>query len=261
MKTIAIIPARFASSRFPGKPLADIAGKTMIERVYRQVEKAALVQLVYVATDNEDIARCVRSFGGNVCLTDPDIPNGTLRCWEAYKTIVSQSGRCDVMLNVQGDEPLLNPESLDSLVSVFEDAGMGIASLRKKIGLPQELFDPNVVKVVTDKQDNALYFSRLPIPYQRDLALRNGITDDSAMEWMARTDYYKHVGIYAFRPEILSELVGLSAGILESSESLEQLRWLENSYPIRMRTTSYESLSVDVPEDIEKILASGLLVD
>lgn len=259
MKTLAIIPARYSSSRFPGKPLADIGGLPMVQRVYEQVSKCAMIDMVYVATDDERIADCVGSFGGNVCMTEPDIPNGTLRCWEAYKKIVSEIGRQDVMVNVQGDEPLLDPQALCSLLSVFEDMNVGIATLRKKITMHQELFDPNVVKVVVDRNEDALYFSRLPVPYQRDMALKLGITEASALQWMSTCSYYKHVGIYAFRPEILSDLVELPSGILENSESLEQLRWLENGYKVKVKETSFESLSVDVPEDIEKILQLGVL--
>lgn len=257
MKVVAIIPARYASSRFPGKPLADIGGKPMIRRVYEQVSRCVKVGSVYVATDDDRIADCVRGFGGNVCMTDPAVPNGTLRCWAAYRQIVSVTGMQDVLVNVQGDEPMLDPQALCSLLSVFEDKDTGIATLRKKIVSAGELFDPNVVKVVVDKDENALYFSRLPLPYQRELP--GSFSEETAGHWLERCDYFKHVGLYAFRPEILSELVRLEPSPCERAENLEQLRWIESGYRVRAKETDYESYSVDVPADIEKIISLNVL--
>lgn len=260
MKTIAIIPARYASTRFPGKPLADIGGMPMIRRVYGQVSRCALINRVFVATDDVRIADCVRSFGGEVCMTSDRLPNGTLRCWEAYAHVVRSIGKFDVLVNVQGDEPFLDPQALVSLLESFRMKEVGIATLKKKITRPEELFDTNVVKVVSGKTGKAAYFSRFPVPFQRDIPFSGQDKDDIlARKWMERTDYYKHVGIYAFRPEVLAGLVGFVSGNWEEAEKLEQLRWIENGYDVYVKETSYESISVDVPSDIDKIRRLDLL--
>ncbi len=252
MKTIAIIPARYGSSRFPGKPLADIGGKPMVRRVYEQVSRCALVDAVFVATDDERIARCVEDFGGKACMTSPELPNGTSRCWQAYQKVVRSIGRFDVLLNVQGDEPFIEPQALVSLLELFNDRAVGIATLKKKISLPEELFDANVVKVLSGKDGKAACFSRFPLPFQRDLPFERD--RETALRWMERADYFKHVGIYAFRPEVLTDLVELPSGKWEEAEKLEQLRWMENGYVVHVRETAYESLSVDTPSDIRKIM-------
>ena len=240
MKTIAIIPARYASTRFPGKPLVDIGGQTMIERVYRQVQQAR-VQEVVVATDDERIAEAVRQFGGRVEMTAADHPSGTDRCAEVAARF---SGAFDVVVNVQGDEPFINPEQIDLVCAPFAHPEVEIASLCKRITHESELYNPNVVKVVSGTTGDAICFSRLPLPY-----LRN-IPDN---EWLSQGMHYKHLGVYAFRLPVLQELTRLPQGKLELAESLEQLRWLENGYRIRMCETTHETLAIDTPADLDHV--------
>ena len=229
LRFVAIIPARYASTRFPGKPLVDIGGKTMIQRVYDQVSK--VLDDVYVATDDKRIFDKVRSFGGKVIMTSDAHRSGTDRCYEAFTKLEDWF---DVVINVQGDEP-------------FADDETQIATLVKKItdkdGV-EVLFNPNSPKVVIDKQNNALYFSRSPIPYKRGSDEKN---------WMAEHDYYKHVGVYAYRSEVLSQIVQMPPSKLELAESLEQLRWLENGLKIKAGFTDVETVGIDTPEDLEKI--------
>ena len=249
MKAIAVIPARYGSSRFEGKPLADIMGKSMIRRVYEQVMQCKGLAGVWVATDDERIAAHLESFGARYCLTSPDLPNGTQRCYRAYAdTIRPAIGEVDVIVNVQGDEPFIAPQALETVVKAFEEgADKDIVTLVKRITEPEFLFDPNVVKAVRAKDGRALYFSRQAIPFQRDLAQ----TDAAA--WLRTTPYFKHIGLYAYRSAVLAELTALETGRLEKAESLEQLRWLENGYAIYGYETDYESVSVDRPEDIETL--------
>ena len=242
LRFVAIIPARYASTRFPGKPLVDIGGKTMIQRVYDQVSK--VLDDVYVATDDKRIFDKVRSFGGKVIMTSDAHRSGTDRCYEAFTKL---DDWFDVVINVQGDEPFIQPEQIEALKNCFADEETQIATLVKKItdkdGV-EVLFNPNSPKVVLDKQNNALYFSRSPIPYKRGSDEKN---------WMAEHDYYKHVGVYAYRSEVLSQIVQMPPSKLELAESLEQLRWLENGLKIKAGFTDVETVGIDTPEDLEKI--------
>ena len=242
LRFVAIIPARYASTRFPGKPLVDIGGKTMIQRVYDQVSK--VLDDVYVATDDQRIFDKVRSFGGKVIMTSDAHRSGTDRCYEAFTKL---DDWFDVVINVQGDEPFIQPEQIEALKNCFADDETQIATLVKKItdkdGV-EVLFNPNSPKVVIDKQNNALYFSRSPIPYKRGSDEKN---------WMAEHDYYKHVGVYAYRSEVLSQIVQMPPSKLELAESLEQLRWLENGLKIKAGFTDVETVGIDTPEDLEKI--------
>ena len=242
LRFVAIIPARYASTRFPGKPLVDIGGKTMIQRVYDQVSKE--LDDVYVATDDQRIFDKVLSFGGKVIMTSDAHRSGTDRCYEAFTKLEDWF---DVVINVQGDELFIQPEQIEALKNCFADDETQIATLVKKItdkdGV-EVLFNPNSPKVVIDKQNNALYFSRSPIPYKRGSDEKN---------WMAEHDYYKHVGVYAYRSEVLSQIVQMPPSKLELAESLEQLRWLENGLKIKAGFTDVETVGIDTPEDLEKI--------
>ena len=242
LRFVSIIPARYASTRFPGKPLVDIGGKTMIQRVYDQVSK--VLDDVYVATDDQRIFDNVRSFGGKVIMTSDAHRSGTDRCYEAFTKL---DDWFDVVINVQGDEPFIQPEQIEALKNCFADEETQIATLVKKIterdGV-EVLFNPNSPKVVIDKQNNALYFSRSPIPYKRGSDEKN---------WIAEHDYYKHVGVYAYRSEVLSQIVQMPPSKLELAESLEQLRWLENGLKIKAGFTEVETVGIDTPEDLEKI--------
>ena len=242
LRFVAIIPARYASTRFPGKPLVDIGGKTMIQRVYDQVSK--VLDDVYVATDDKRIFDKVRSFGGKVIMTSDAHRSGTDRCYEAFTKL---DDWFDVVINVQGDEPFIQPEQIEALKNCFADDETQIATLVKKItdkdGV-EVLFNPNSPKVVIDKQNNALYFSRSPIPYKRGTDEKN---------WIAEHDYYKHVGVYAYLSEVLSQIVQMPPSKLELAESLEQLRWLENGLKIKAGFTDVETVGIDTPEDLEKI--------
>lgn len=241
--TLILIPARYASTRFPGKPLVDIAGKPMIRHVY---EKAVAVsEYVYVATDDKRIYNAVTAFGGRAVMTSEAHRSGTDRCYEAYTKVKKMLHRdFDVVVNVQGDEPFIVPEQIESLIVRFEEPAVQIATLAKPFGDDDEIFDPNKVKVVFSVNRTALYFSRNPIPYCR------GVERDA---WLAKTPYYKHVGMYAYRPEILKAITSIPQGVLEQAESLEQLRWLENGYTIAVSITDHESIGIDSPEDLEKL--------
>lgn len=248
-KFIAIIPSRYGSSRFPGKPLADIAGKPMIQRVYEQVIQA--VDDAWVATDDERIAATVRSFGGNVVMTSADHRSGTDRCAEAVQNVSRETGTSfEVVINVQGDEPFIHPQQITLLQQPFiEDPKTEIATLIQQIHDTEVLLNVAEAKVVLDIHGNALYFSRLPIPM-------NFRAEQS--EWIRIFSYYAHVGIYAYRSDILEKLSDLPEGILEQAESLEQLRWLENGYKIKTVQTDHVSVCIDTPEDLKKILSEGI---
>lgn len=247
MRTMAIIPTRYASSRLPGKPLLEIKGKTMIERVYDQVSACIDVDYACVATDDARIFSHVKSFGGNVCMTSSDIDNGSSRCLSAYTILQeTQALEADVIVNVQGDEPFVSPQAISSLIECFSQTDVQIASLAKKIEDEKLLKDPNVVKLVKSKNGFALYFSRQVIPFNRN------VKDE--VEWLKHTDYYKHIGLYAYRPNTLAELVKLHPSSLENAEKLEQLRWIENDFRIFVKETTYESISVDTIEDLEYII-------
>lgn len=243
MQFIGIIPARYASSRFPGKPLAIIKGKSMIQRVYEQASKAKSLSEVFVATDDKRIYEHVQSFGGKVLMTDTNHPSGTDRCNQVVNHLLSLGKSYDVVINIQGDEPYINPIQIDQLSEAFMEAETEIATLIKPIRNADELNNPNVVKVVRQKNGKALYFSRFPIPFNRG----------NASEIFETTEYFKHLGIYAYRSEILTQICALPKSKLEEAESLEQLRWLENGYGIQTKITDFESFAVDSPEDLLKL--------
>ncbi len=244
MEFIGIIPARYASSRFPGKPLAEIRGKTMIERVYTQVSKS--LAEVCVATDDTRIADAVKAFGGNVVMTSPDHKSGTDRCHEAY---VNTGSKADVVINIQGDEPFIDPEQIEAIKGCFADSSTGIATLvrpfRKEKGF-EALFDPNTPKVTFDDRMHALYFSRSIIPYVRNYPWQ---------EWLDHAQFYTHIGMYAFRASVLAEIVTLPQSSLELAESLEQLRWLQAGYKIKVAISECETIGIDTPADLEAAVA------
>lgn len=246
---LGLIPARYASTRFPGKPLADIGGKPMIQRVYERVSEA--LGTAAVATDDTRIARAVEAFGGRVVMTSTSHRSGTDRCAEAASKVEAEDGRSyDVVVNIQGDEPFIRPEQVRLLMSAFDDADVQIATLVKRADSDQDLFNPNKPKVVLGAGGNALYFSRQPIPYLRG---------ESEHDWLSRRTYWNHIGLYAYRTSVLHELTKLAPGDLEQAESLEQLRWLENGYSIRALATELESLSIDTPQDLEELRHRGLI--
>ncbi|WP_257656917.1 3-deoxy-manno-octulosonate cytidylyltransferase [Parapedobacter lycopersici] len=240
-KIIAIIPARYASSRFPGKPLVDIAGKSMIRRVYEQVQQCKHLNEVVVATDDSRIFDHVRAFGGRVMMTAATHQSGTDRCAE----VVAAHTGFDLAINIQGDEPFIHPDQLDLVVSCLTKPGVQIATLIKKITASEELFNTNSPKVVVDVNGRALYFSRQAIPFQR------GVPPE---DWLQSHSYFKHIGIYGFRTNILAQLTALPVSPLEGTEMLEQLRWLENGYPIQTAETTHETIGIDNPEDVERVL-------
>ena len=241
MKVIGIIPSRYASTRFPSKPLAMIKGKTMIQRVWEQAWKSKL-DAVVVATDDMRIADEVLKFGGQYVLTDPNHRSGTDRCREALYML---EGQYDAVVNIQGDEPFINPAQINQVIELIGRDDTQLASLAKRIEDEDELFSPNVVKVVMDKQSNALYFSRNPIPFMRNL---------DHDKWLQNGEFYKHIGLYAYKTETLCQIAEMQSTALEMAESLEQLRWLENGLRIRMGITQLESLSIDTQEDYEKAM-------
>lgn len=240
---LGVIPARYASTRFPAKMLADIAGKAMIERVYEQATKAQKLSKVIVATDHEAIAEKVLTFGGEVVMTSVHHQSGTDRCAEAWKC---QQTSFSHLINIQGDEPFIKPEQIDLLATILQEENVEIATLAIQLHESARLFDPNVVKVVRDLRGNALYFSRHPIPFCRNA---------SQEDWLGKFTYLQHVGLYGYRVDVLEKITQLSPSSLEKAESLEQLRWLENGFQIRVGITTHESFGIDVPEDIEKVLA------
>lgn len=243
MQAIGVIPARYASTRFPGKPLVRIGDKTMIERVYRQAEKASLLSEVWVATDDERIFDHVKSFGGKVQMTSNLHASGTDRCAEVARHLPNAG----IFINIQGDEPFIVPAQIDKVVQLLlHYEAFSIGTLVKRIEKPEELFNPNVVKAVFSEQGKALYFSRSTIPYLRGVA---------EADWMAYGVFYKHIGLYGYRRETLLQLADLPSGKLERTESLEQLRWLEHGYAIGIAETELETAGIDTPEDLEKSLA------
>lgn len=241
MKKIAIIPARYASTRFPGKPLVDIKGKPMVQHVYDTAVASGIFDKVIVATDDARIVNAVEAFGGNVALTSEDHQSGTDRCGEVVQNLNEEF---DIVINIQGDEPFIHVEQLQQLVSLFENPNTQIATLKKKLSSIDDVHNPNVVKVVAAEDKRALYFSRNPIPFTRGI---------EKSEWLDHHNYYKHLGIYGYRSEILLEVIKLEPSTLEVCESLEQLRWLQNSYSIFIDETQHESIGIDTPEDLEKI--------
>lgn len=235
MNIIGIIPARYGSTRFPGKPLTDIGGKSMIQRVYEQSLKCKSLKMVIVATDDERIAEHVKKFGGDVSMTSSDHQSGTDRCAEVLKNI---KGSFDVVINIQGDEPFIDPAQIELVANCFNGNETQIATLIKKTVSEEEIKNPNVVKVIRDKWHNAIYFSRSPIPYRRNP--------------QAIIQYYKHIGIYGYRSDCLLHITKLDPGTFETAESLEQLRWIENGIRIRVKETEMETISIDTPDDLKK---------
>jgi len=243
VKTLGVIPARFAAQRFPGKPLARIAGKSLVQRVCEQAAKATRLDKVVVATEDTRILEAVEAFGGDAMLTSPECATGTDRVAE-----VARQYECDLVLNIQGDEPLMRPEMIDQLVAGMQaspDCPMG--TLARPIESPSVLENPNVVKVVVARNGNGLYFSRSTIPYVRDA--KRGAPE----EWLKQAAFYKHLGIYAFRKDFLLKFVQWPSGELEKAEKLEQLRALENGFAIKVWITPYDSIGVDRPEDVETV--------
>lgn len=246
MKYIGIIPARYASTRFPGKPLAMLGGKTVIQRVYEQVSK--VLNDAYVATDDQRIFDAVEAFGGKVVMTSPNHKSGTDRIEEAVQKI---GGDYDVVVNIQGDEPFIQQSQIETVCRCFEDADTQIATLGKPFTAEQPLSaleNPNSPKLVVDNRGYALYFSRSIIPFLR------GIDRE---QWMGKFPFMKHIGLYAYRTEVLHEITQLPQSSLELAESLEQLRWLQNGYRIKVGTTEIETVGIDTPEDLER--AEGMI--
>lgn len=239
---LGVIPARYASTRFPAKPLADLGGKSMIRRVYEQVKKSKHIMDVVVATDHPEIYNHVKQFGGNVCMTKESHVSGTDRCYEA---LALQQKEFAYVINIQGDEPFIQPEQIDLLAGLL-DGKTEIATLVKKIEEQEQLFNSNVVKAVVAENRTALYFSRSPIPHVRNA---------QESEWLSKNTFYKHIGMYAYRSDILKQLTGLPISSLEKAESLEQLRWLENGFKISVVETQTETIGIDTPLDLEKALA------
>lgn len=240
-KFIGIIPARYASTRFPGKPLQKICGKSMIQRVYEQV--SAVLPLVYVATDDQRIYDAVEAFGGKVVMTSENHKSGTDRCFEAYQKI---GGGKEIVINIQGDEPFIQTSQIETLCRCFDDKKTQIATLVKpfeeKDGT-EALFNPNSPKVLISPNDEAIYFSRSVIPYFRG---------EKEEDWLKKHTYYKHIGLYAYKGDVLAEITQLPQSKLEKVESLEQLRWIENGYRIKVGQTMVETIGIDTPEDLEK---------
>jgi 3-deoxy-manno-octulosonate cytidylyltransferase (CMP-KDO synthetase) len=237
-RILGVIPARFASSRFPGKSLALIAGKPMVQHVFERASKARYITRLTIATDDERIAAAARRFGAPVTMTRSDHSTGTDRVAE-----VASADAAELIVNIQGDEPLIDPEAIDAaILSVLDDECAQMGTLKKRIDDPREVANPNVVKVVTDFQGKAIYFSRLPVPYVRE--------QDAEASRLVR---FKHIGLYVYRRDLLMSYSDLPVGPLERAERLEQLRALENGYSIRVVETDYESLGVDTPEDFDRV--------
>ena len=238
MKFVAIIPARYASTRFPGKPLAVLGGKTVIQRVYEQVSR--VLDEAYVATDDERIFQAVEAFGGKAVMTRTDHKSGTDRIQEAATKIGTDA---DVIINVQGDEPFIQPSQIETLMHLFDDPTTQIGTLGKPFESMDAVENPNSPKIVTDNRGFALYFSRSVIPY---------IRGKERGEWFGEYPFLKHLGIYAYRREVLAEVTRLPQSSLEKAESLEQLRWLQNDYRIRVGLTDVETVGIDTPEDLQR---------
>ncbi|MBF0465690.1 MAG: 3-deoxy-manno-octulosonate cytidylyltransferase [Nitrospirae bacterium] len=243
-----IIPARYGASRFPGKPLALICGKPMIEHVYERAKRAHSASAVFVATDNAKIYDTVVGFGGAAIMTKETHATGTDRIAEAARDLPFT-----VIVNVQGDEPLIEPDMIDSVIELMQDDRASMGTLKKKITTPCDIFDPNIVKVVTDSEGFALYFSRSTIPYLRDVFDGKSTLDSMDAIDSSGIQYYKHIGIYGYKKEVLLRLSELPESELEKAEKLEQLRALTNGYGIKVGETSFDTIAVDRPEDIGKV--------
>ena len=246
MKVLGIIPARYASSRFPGKPLIDLKGKTMIQRVYEGAKISTRITEVIVATDDQRIYDEVVRFGGKAMMTNENHPSGTDRCAE----VLSRLGETvDYVVNIQGDEPFIEPAQLEEVAAGFS-SGAPILTLIKKITDSETLFNINTPKVVCDEEGNALYFSRQTIPFLRGV---------EPADWLNKHTFFKHIGLYAYRADILPGLSALKPTSLELAESLEQLRWVQNGIRIKAIETQFETIGIDSPADIEKIQKMGLI--
>ena len=243
MKIIGIIPSRYASTRFPGKPLANIDGKAMVQRVYEQASKSISLNEVVVATDDQRIVDCVTGFGGKVMTTKDYHQNGTERCGE-----VADQYPADYYINIQGDEPFIHPEQIDTLANLL-DGKTQLGTLVKKVDDASLLKNPNVMKVVVNSNQEAMYFSRSCVPFLRDFEFS---------DWLNHHDFFKHIGIYGYRSDVLREIIQLKTSSLEAAESLEQLRWLENGYTIKVAKTEFESMGIDTPEDLEQAIKQKL---
>lgn len=254
MPAIVVIPSRYASTRFPGKPLCLLLGKPMIEHVYGRARRASLARTVVVATDDARISAAVEGFGGVAVMTSPDHRSGTDRIAEAIERFEAAAG-CDIIVNVQGDEPMIAPEMVDEVIRLMDDGRACLATLVKRIEDPREVGDPNVVKAVFDEEGFALYFSRAPIPYHRDLFGAGAFPGLPGLpgEGAGAVRMYKHIGIYAYRREVLLSLAKLPPSPLEEREKLEQLRALEKGLKIKIKETQFETIGVDTPEDVERV--------
>lgn len=246
MNVLIVIPSRYASTRFPGKPLALIAGKPMVQRVYERAISAGFPAVV--ATDDMRIFDAVEAFGGKVVMTSQSHKSGTDRCYEAAHKYMQREGEVvDVVINIQGDEPFIEEEQIYTLAGFFKDPACEIATLAKPFTTDdgsELLFDPNKVKVVIGEQSDALYFSRSVIPYQRGIDKK---------DWLYHHSYYMHIGMYAYRTKVLENITKLGQTPLEIAESLEQLRWLEHGFKIKAGITHHQSMGIDTPEDLEKV--------
>lgn len=241
MKILGIIPARYASTRFPGKPLINIMGKTMLQRVYEQTSKSKKLSSVVIATDDERISSHAQSFGAKVVMTKAEHPSGTDRCFEAYKNTGEEF---DYIINIQGDEPFIDPSQIDLLANIC-DGNTELATLMIKCNSHDVLFDKGEVKITLNTNNEALYFSRMVIPFIK------GVDEK---EWHKHFNYFRHVGMYAYRKDVLEKVTKLQPSSLEKAESLEQLRWLENGFKIKCAETLHDSHCIDTPEDVEKVI-------
>lgn len=248
LKVLGVIPARYASSRFPGKPLAKIGNMEMVVCVCKRVTDSGLFDKVVVATDSRQIFDVVSSYGYNAIMTDENHSCGTERCEEVLSILEEGGEQFDLIVNIQGDEPLISKEQLQQVIDPFKDNKTEISTLCKMIEDNKTLLSPNSVKVVFDERKNALYFSRSVIPYNRDETNEYGI---------AKGNYFKHIGLYAYRAQVLKAIVQLYPSRLEKIECLEQLRWLEEGYKIKVNITEFESIGIDTPEDLEKLMVNG----
>ena len=241
-RVVGVIPARYASQRLPAKPLLDLLGKTMVQRVYEQAKKARRLNQVIVATDDERIAGAVRSFGGEVIITSREIKSGSDRV-----AAVAERSDGDIFLNIQGDEPLIAPQMIDQAAAILiDDSHALVGTLAKRIESYEELLNPGIVKVVVDKYFSALYFSRSIIPFIRD--------EQESSKWLAKRTFYKHIGLYVFRKDFLLEFARMPESSLEQSEKLEQLRILENGYKIKVGFTEHDSIPIDTLADANRVI-------
>lgn len=265
MPAIVIIPARYGSTRFPGKPLCHLFGKPMIQHVYERVRNARLVEDVFIATDSKDIVSAVEGFGGKAIMTSTEHRSGTDRIAEAVTKLseagVVAEGSDNIIVNVQGDEPMIRPEMVDEVIRLMSDERASIGTLAKRIETPEEIGDPDVVKVVFDYEGFALYFSRSPIPYYRELSSKEYAvcskekesSHGSAYRLLPTACYFKHIGIYAYRKDVLLRFSRLAPTRLEEIEKLEQLRALERGFRIMVHETQYETIGVDTASDLERV--------